>query len=182
MSPRVAQATVMLAMAAIASGCAMLEDSDHAQQYAGLEAREIKALSPEQTDDLLAGAGMSMALAAELNGWPGPLHVLEFADDLDLSDAQREEVSLLYASMKTEAQALGRKVIDKEKSLDELFAEGEPDEESLQEAVREIARLRGDLRAVHLKYHLRTAPLLSPAQNEMYQQLRGYGHHHDHHH
>lgn len=42
--------------------------------YAGLPAREIKALSPEEIADLAAGRGMGLALAAELNGYPGPRH------------------------------------------------------------------------------------------------------------
>jgi hypothetical protein len=42
------------------------------QPYAGLEARAIKALSEQQIADLEAGRGMGMALAAELNGYPGP--------------------------------------------------------------------------------------------------------------
>ena len=50
--------------------------------YAGLETREIKALSPEQIEDLLAGEGMGYALAAELNHYPGPRHVLALAAEL----------------------------------------------------------------------------------------------------
>ena len=53
------------------------------QPYAGLEARSIKALSDQQIADLKAGRGMGLALAAELNGHPGPMHVLELADPLN---------------------------------------------------------------------------------------------------
>jgi len=45
------------------------------QPYTGLEARSIKALSEQQIADLRAARGMSLALAAELNGYPGPIHV-----------------------------------------------------------------------------------------------------------
>ena len=38
---------------------------------------------------------MSLALAAELNGYPGPLHVLELADRLGLSAEQRGKVQQL---------------------------------------------------------------------------------------
>jgi hypothetical protein len=55
------------------------------QPYAGLEARSIKTLSDQQIGDLRAGRGMGLALAAELNGYPGPMHVLELADALGLS-------------------------------------------------------------------------------------------------
>jgi hypothetical protein len=49
--------------------------------YAGMQARPIKALSAEQIADLKAGRGMSLALAAELNGYPGPRHVLELVSN-----------------------------------------------------------------------------------------------------
>src|SRR5258708_7085156 len=68
----------------------------HSQQpYAGLEGRSIKALSEQQIADLQAGRGMGLALAAELNGYPGPMHVLEFADSLGLSDQQRAKMQEL---------------------------------------------------------------------------------------
>src|SRR5207253_10196718 len=72
--------------------------------YAGMQARSIKALSEQQISDLDAGRGMGLALAAELNGYPGPSHVLELADRLALTDDQRERVKALFASMKAEAQ------------------------------------------------------------------------------
>ena len=50
--------------------------------YAGFEKRAIKALSEQQIADLRAGRGMTLALAAELNGYPGPVHVLEHAEQL----------------------------------------------------------------------------------------------------
>jgi hypothetical protein len=48
--------------------------------YAGMQTRPIKALSAQQIDDLKAGRGMGLALAAELNGYPGPSHVLELSE------------------------------------------------------------------------------------------------------
>jgi hypothetical protein len=71
--------------------------------YAGLERRSLKALSEQQVADLRAGRGMGLALAAELNGYPGPLHVIELAPDLGLTDAQIESVKQLYSSIKAEA-------------------------------------------------------------------------------
>jgi hypothetical protein len=45
--------------------------------YAGQQARSIKALSDEEIAALRKGEGMGMAKAAELNGYPGPVHVLQ---------------------------------------------------------------------------------------------------------
>src|SRR4051794_40771771 len=57
--------------------------------YSGQQARSIKALSPENIAALLTGEGMGMAKAAELNGYPGPAHVLALAKELNLTEAQR---------------------------------------------------------------------------------------------
>ena len=92
------------------------------QPYAGLEGRSIKALSEQQIADLRAGRGMGLALAAELNGYPGPLHVLEFANDLDLTSQQRAKVQELFAAMKAEAIPLGERLIAQEVDLDKQFA------------------------------------------------------------
>ena len=51
-----------------------------ATPYAGMQNRAIKALSDEQIAQLRAGKGMALALAAELNGYPGPLHALDLAE------------------------------------------------------------------------------------------------------
>jgi hypothetical protein len=53
--------------------------------HAGMQTRPIKALSQQQVADLGAGRDMGLALAAELNGYPGPSHVLELANKLELS-------------------------------------------------------------------------------------------------
>ena len=149
--------------------------------YAGLEARKIKALSAKETAGYLSGEGMSLALAAELNGYPGPKHVLEFADELRLTDSQRASMGKMFADMKSEAVALGRDIVAREAALDALFAGKKADERRLREAVREIARLRGELRIAHLKWHLKTLPVLTPAQAARYDELRGYhARHHGH--
>src|SRR5690242_15684118 len=91
--------------------------------YAGMQARSIKALSDQQIADLGAGRGMGLALAAELNGYPGPSHVLELADKLELSPDQRAGVQRLFDAMKAEAMPLGAKLIAQESDLDKQFAE-----------------------------------------------------------
>ena len=87
-----------------------------------MQARSIKALSDQQIADLRAGRGMRMALAAELNSFPGPMHVLELADHLALSSDQRQAVQNLFGAMKAEAAAVGEKLIDSEATLDKANA------------------------------------------------------------
>jgi hypothetical protein len=77
--------------------------------YAGMQARAIKALSAEQIADLKAGRGLSLALAAELNGYPGPRHVLELVEQLGLTDQQRADVQRLFDDMTAEVVPVGGK-------------------------------------------------------------------------
>jgi len=145
------------------------------QPYAGLRERPVKALSDQQIADLKAGRGMSLALAAELNGYPGPSHVLELATPLGLSDDQRAKVAGLFDAMKREAVLLGERLIAAETALDRRFADKTITASSLGEATRDIASLQGELRLAHLKYHLATLELLTPEQATQYSTLRGYG-------
>ena len=142
--------------------------------HAGQEARPIKALSAEQVADLRAGRGMGLALPAELNGWPGPLHVLELADRLGLDAAQHGAVQAQHAAMRGEAIAAGEVVIAAEAALDALFAGGGPTPEAIAAATEAAGRAQGALRAVHLRWHLATSTTLTPAQRARYAELRGY--------
>src|SRR5215212_12248994 len=93
--------------------------SVHAQTpYAGMQTRPIKALSDQQVADLGAGRGMGLAMAAELNGYPGPSHVLELADKLELTPDQRKRIKAMFDAMKAEAVPLGSKLIEQEADLD----------------------------------------------------------------
>jgi Spy/CpxP family protein refolding chaperone len=166
---------LMLALAiALAGGSSAAWSQTH-QPYAGLQARPVKALSDQQIADLKAGRGMGLALAAELNGYPGPLHVLELATPLGLSDDQRAKVAGLFDAMKREAVPLGERLIAAETELDRLFADKTITASSLGEATRDIASLQGELRLAHLKYHLATLELLTREQAARYSTLRGYG-------
>ncbi len=144
------------------------------QPYAGLQARPIKALSEQQIGDLRAGRGMSLALAAELNGYPGPMHVLEHSNALGLSEAQRAKMQELIAAMKAEAVPIGEQLIAQETRLDRQFADKTITPASLAASLQEIGRTQAALRTAHLKYHLLAADLLTPAQVRRYAELRGY--------
>src|SRR5437660_4697834 len=145
--------------------------------YAGMQTRSIKALSEQQMADLSAGRGMGLALAAELNGYPGPVHVLELADKLDLSPDQRASIQRLFDSMKVEAVPLGFRLIEQEADLDKQFAGHTVTPEMLRSSTAAVAATQGILRETHLKYHLFTAGVLSPGQMQRYAELRGYGAH-----
>ena len=142
--------------------------------YAGMQTRPIKALSEQQISDLSASRGMGLAMAAELNGYPGPSHVLELADKLELSADQRDRVKALFDAMKAEAQPLGSRLIAQETELDKLFASRSITPANLKASMAAIAATQGELRETHLKYHLSTADILSASQTQKYAELRGY--------
>ena len=142
--------------------------------YTGEEQRAIKALSEEEIKDLLEARGMGLAKAAELNSYPGPLHVLQLAAELGLSDAQRKATDSLYANMRQRALSIGRQIIEAERTLDRAFANAAIEPATLRSQVGAIATLQGELRAVHLEAHLAQHALLTPEQITRYDVLRGY--------
>ena len=180
---------VVVSMSAVAAQSADHDptpDCPHAAQaaeasaspspYAGEQDRAIKALSAEQREQLLAGHGMGLARAAELNRFPGPKHVLELAEDLELTPRQVEATQKIFDRMHQRAQTLGQQVIEREAALDALFAAGAIDESSLTAAVRELGRLQGELRLAHLQAHLEMRAQMTDTQVRRYDQLRGYAH------
>jgi Spy/CpxP family protein refolding chaperone len=147
---------------------------DHRSPYAGEEQRAIKALSPEQINAYLNGEGMQLAKAAELNQHPGPKHVLELASALNLSDEQRRQTEEAFRVMRERAVSIGKQIVANEKELDSLFRTGSASDKSVRKKTEAIARLQGELRFAHLQAHLRMKHILSPEQQETYDQLRGY--------
>ncbi len=162
-----------LVLLAAATLPAFAQHAGHAG-YGGQEAREVKALSAEELQGFLAGAGLGDARAAELNRFPGPMHVLELADQLGLTPEQRARTEALMQSHKAEARAIGAKLVEAERSLDTLFAKGRVEPVALAQAVQAAAVLRGEFRLSHLETHRKMTAMLSPAQVESYVRLRGY--------
>lgn len=174
------QKTMTLWIAAAIVFCAGSAAAQHQHRhhdqspYAGQDQRSVKALSEQQVDDLRSGRGMSLALPAELNGYPGPLHVLELADQLELTPEQRRNVQRLYDLMKAEAIQVGEALVEQERLLDRHFADRKITLASLASLTTQIGQTQATLRATHLKYHLSTSDLLTPEQMRIYAERRGY--------
>jgi Spy/CpxP family protein refolding chaperone len=134
----------------------------------------IKALGVEEIHQLRAGKGMGMAKAAELNRFPGPMHVLDAADALALTADQVRQIRAIFDDMHRDAVARGEALIAAERRLDGAFKSGEITADQLQNQVLEVAQLRGELRLAHLSAHLRTRALLTAEQVNAYDRIRGY--------
>ena len=152
-------------------------ETSMASPYSGQETRWIKSLSQDDIQSRQEGSGVAfggMAKLAELNGYPGPRHVLEMTDQINLTNEQLEQIEALFTQMKAEAIPLGEQIIDIEKEIDAAFIEKSITPEALQTRLNQSADLYGQLRFVHLKYHFNTIDILTSEQVETYNELRGY--------
>ena len=134
----------------------------------------IKALSAEDVDELLRGGGWGLAKAAELNGMPGPTHVLDMAAELGLSAEQIERTRRIRDAMRLDAKGIGERFVAKEAELETRFRVGDIAEAELTTRVSEIEALRAKLRTAHLVAHIEVARVLSAKQIERYGTLRAY--------
>jgi hypothetical protein len=165
-------AACAIAVLAAVSSAALAQS---AQPYSGMQSRPIKALSDQQVADLKAGRGMGLALAAELNGYPGPSHLVDLSDQLGLTSEQLSILKGMFDAMRAETIPIGETLLSQEERLDRLFADHAISEERLKTATRDIGETQARLRNARLSYHLRTRAILQPSQIRRYAELRGYG-------
>lgn len=143
--------------------------------YAGQEKRSIKSLSDEDIAELQRGGGWGLAKAAEMNGVPGPAHLLEMKMEIGLDADQIGKLEAIFKDMQQKAIAEGKRLIEREKAMEDAFRAGPVSDEALKKLIADIEASRGALRYIHLSAHLTSPPLLTPRQIERYNQLRGYG-------
>ncbi|WP_428526093.1 hypothetical protein [Roseibium sp.] len=170
--------TKSLALAiALVPIAAFSQDHGHGSNtapYAGFETREIKSLSEQDIAELQRGGGWGLALPAELNGHPGPAHLLDLQTELELSAEQVGTITATYKTMRIAAIAAGERLIAAEAAISNAFAQPGLSEETLRSLLAEAGKARTELRFIHLSRHLSTPELLSDAQIQQYNILRGY--------
>ncbi len=143
----------------------------------------LHGLDEKEIAELRAGTGMGLARAAELNGYPGPRHVLDafetgqFAASVD----QVQRLQKIFDGMKSDAQRVGAQILEEEERLEAAFRSAAITETDLRSRVARIAERQGELRAIHLRAHLETRAMLSDAQVTRYNELCGYATHHTDH-
>ncbi len=146
----------------------------HKSPYAGEHTRPIKSLSADDLAELGRGGGWGLARAAELNGMPGPAHLLELKDEIPLAADQVTTIGAIFERMRAEAIAGGERLVAAERALEAAFAGRTVNQRSLQTLLSEVGRARTSLRFTHLAAHLETLPLLTETQIARYNVLRGY--------
>jgi Spy/CpxP family protein refolding chaperone len=179
MKARLTLTAVALALAATAA----LGQSHHrggkhnkgvSQPYAGQQTRSVASLSADEVKGFLEGRGMGLARSAELNGHPGPMHVLELDEQLKLTPEQRHQVKTAFDRMKARAIELGAAYVKAELAVDAAFKAGAADSAAVAALVAEANRVLGEVRLAHLQAHIEITPLLTPEQRARYAELRGY--------
>lgn len=157
------------------SGGNAFSQAGHGSKYVGQEQWEIKSLSPDDISELRRGGGWGFAKAAELNGVPGPLHLLEMKDQIPLTPAQVTKITAIYEGMRSRAIGQGERLIDLEGQLEDHFRTRSISDARLRTLLAEIAEVRGSLRYTHLSAHLAVSEFLTEEQIARYNALRGYG-------
>ena len=146
----------------------------HSSKYAGQESRATKSLSPDDISELKRGGGWGLAKAAELNGVPGPAHLLELKDEIPLNAAQVLKIQKIHEQMKTQAIRQGERLIALEQELEKHFQNRTITDDILRSSLEAIAEVQKNLRYTHLATHLKTPKILSEEQISKYNALRGY--------
>lgn len=164
----------IIALFSLAVSLASPTAAQHHGGYAGQQHRSIKSLSAEDMAELRRGGGWGLAKAAELNGMPGPAHLLEFKDEIALTPVQTEAIKEIFMDMQRRAIAAGDQLIGLERRLDHAFKSRGVTEHGLRDLLSRIAKVREELRYIHLSTHLKTPEILTAVQIGKYNRLRGY--------
>ena len=175
MRPHLVAGMALLAVTAnFSANAAPQNHSAHHSAYSGQQNRSIKSLSSKDVAELRQGGGWGFAKAAELNGMPGPAHLLELKDEISLTPDQTTAIKSLHQDMQRQAIAKGERFIALEKQLDHAFKTQNITDHRLRTLLSAIAEVREELRYIHLSAHLKTPKILTQAQISRYNFLRGY--------
>jgi hypothetical protein len=146
--------------------------AQHGHSQHGSQAHLVAQSCAEQFKKVVGeGRGFGMAFAADQNGYPGPMHVLELKDPLKLTTEQEATARQLHAAVRAQLSKSAR-LLEAEQRLESLFAERAATEQTVRALVAEIERARTEVRLVHLLTHLKTRDLLSEEQRRTYHEIR----------
>jgi len=151
-------------------------DAQHGAGHAGASALPHHALVQTYEkafeQNVAEGRGFGMAFAADQNGYPGPLHVLELKDRLKLTTDQEAKMHAMLAAMFAESKPKSARLLESEAKLRQLFAGSRADEAAVKAAVTEVEKARTEVRLVHLLTHLKTREVLTDEQRRLYHEAR----------
>ena len=170
--PRILMVTVLAVAALFAAGSSVSwgQHGHGAGHDGGHQAAQACAVEFDKV--IGEGRGFGMAFAADQNGYPGPMHVLELKDRLKLTPDQEAKTQALMHAMFTESKPKSARLLEAEAKLRHLFADRTAHDAAVRAAVAEVERARGEVRLVHLLTHLKTRELLTEDQRRLYHEAR----------
>jgi Spy/CpxP family protein refolding chaperone len=165
-------AMVMASMLAVLLGGAAVTSGQHGHGHGGDGHRAAQACTTEFEKVVGDGRGFGLAFAADQNGYPGPMHVLELKDRLALTADQETKARALMHAMFAESRPKSRRLLEAEAALRRLFAAGSADDAAVRAAVADVERARSEVRLVHLLTHLKARDILTAEQRRIYHEAR----------
>src|SRR5262249_48278964 len=146
---RIVTATVIVAAGLFGASSASWSQPRHG--HAGGH-QAAGACSAEFDQVVGEGRGFGLAFAADQNGYPGPMHVLELKERLKLTTDQEAKAQALVQAMFAESKPKSARLLEAEAKLRRLFADKAADDAAVRAAVggggraRTQGRLRPPLR------------------------------------
>jgi len=173
---RLVWSTALMVTLAELFGYAALTSGQHDHGGGQAQGHQAAQACATEFDEVVGeGRGFGLAFAADQNGYPGPMHVLELKDRLKLTADQEAKMQQLMHAMFSESRPKRARLLEAEAKLRRLFAERAADDAAVRTAVGEVERARSEIRLVHLLTHLRTRDLLTEDQRRIYHEARWGG-------
>jgi Spy/CpxP family protein refolding chaperone len=163
--------TSIVAAALLTTGSALAQHGGHHQHGDGQGHQAAQACIDQFNKVVGEGRGFGMAFAADQNGYPGPMHVLELKDRLKLTADQEARARELYAGVRAQLPKSTR-LLEAQRRLERLFAQGAATEPAVRTAVAEVEQALSEVRLVHLLAHVRARDLLTEEQRRIYHEAR----------
>ena len=163
--------TTLVATAGLLGTASSVSWGQHGHGHEGGH-QAAEACSAEFDKVVGEGRGFGLAFAADQNGYPGPLHVLELKDRLKLTADQEAKTQALLHAMFVESKPKSARLLEAAAKLRRLFADRAADDAAVRAAVAEVERARREVRLVHLLTHLKTRELLTEDQRRIYHEAR----------
>lgn len=174
-------AAVLAMSAAVLAGCggstppaATAQTASAAGSATTLDSASLRGVSADEIRGYTEGRALRFGRAAEKNHNPSPYYILKYKSELALFDEQLTPARAILERERAQASRLGKELLADEAKLETLLATPGSREDQVADLTREIARLEGEIRLVHLEADVAAKKLLNSSQQVQYDAVRSY--------
>ena len=139
-----------------------------------LDSATLHGVSADEIRGYTEGRSLRFGRAAEKNHNPSPYYILKYKSELALFDEQLTPARAILDRERAQASKLGKELLGDESKLEALLSTPGSREDQIAELTREIARLEGEIRLVHLEADVAAKKLLNSSQQVQYDAVRSY--------